>query len=413
MTWTFVFATFGPAALGLAVTFSGLLDVSPRWFGRAVFLALQLLLIYMFGYATLVAIGVVVAMLALFAVSAQPPLKSKTALLASTFFGLYALYWIFERYVSPLMAPYSEQAGAMQTAHEVAPLIAIVGVSYIGFKLVHFYLDYRAGEISAFSATSFLSWLLFFPSLVAGPMQRYQDWDEQFGILKPGVGDMSWGIGRIMVGLAYKIVIADNIYAYCLPSLSDGALATLPLGTLFLSACAYSVYLFLDFAGYCHIAIGTAIFWGIRLPENFKNPYISKNLAEFWNRWHITLSEILRDYIFYPLSITFKRSSTLKSFPIVAVAIPPIVTFMIAGLWHGPKPGYIIYGLLHGIGLAYVAIRARAAKKPAGAPIIGQYSLRDFFAILVTFLYVTLTFVFFSLSTESLNVLTLRLLGQL
>jgi D-alanyl-lipoteichoic acid acyltransferase DltB (MBOAT superfamily) len=218
---------------------------------------------------------------------------------------------------------------------------------------------------------------------------------------------------RILVGVILKFVLADNIHALTLPQMSPGTLATASWSALASGALIYSLYLYFDFAGYCHIAIGTGVFWGIRLPENFNNPYLARNLAEFWNRWHITLSHILRDYLFYPLSLSIKRSRSLRAYPHVAIILPPIVTFLVAGFWHGAGIGYVIYGLFHGVGLAYLAV-SRSKRKPAGSWDLwwSQSRIGHLSGAIINYIYVSASFVFFSLPTEKLRILAERIIGQ-
>jgi alginate O-acetyltransferase complex protein AlgI len=408
MTWTFAFQTFGPAAFGMIFLASGVMDAKPKWIGRLAFLYAQLLQIYAAGYGSIASIGLVVCILCGFAIFAADPTVSRNRSRAGyfLFFSIYLIYWAFEKYAVPLFFP------TTSSTHDTASLIAVVGISYIGFKFIHFFVDYQAGEIENFEPLGFLSWLLFFPSIVAGPMQRFQDWTEQFGTYDLTFDRAIWGLQRILFGMFMKIVLADNIHVFTLPQMSLGTLADASWATIIASALLYSLYLYFDFAGYCHIAIGTGVFWGIRLPENFNNPYFARNLAEFWNRWHITLSHILRDYLFYPLSLAMKRSEHLRRYPTAATVLPPILTFLLAGLWHGAGIGFALYGMMQGIGLAYLAWR-RSSRKPTSTWIRWWSQSRTGHVVgaVINYLYVSLSFVFFSLPAEKLGVLAARILN--
>jgi alginate O-acetyltransferase complex protein AlgI len=415
MNMSFLLQTLGPAAFGLLFTLSGLLGGKPRWLGQLAFLVSQLGLIYALGYGSVAGIGLVAVILFGLALSVSNPTTvagSGRVIAPLLFFLAYVLYWALEKYAVPLVIlPNVGSGGAFDAMRRASTLIEIVGISYIGFKLIHFYVDYRAGEIPTVEPLSFLSWLFFLPSIVAGPMQRFQEWQEQFGTTKLTADDAIWGTRRILIGLVMKVGLADNMRGVTLPQLSDGALSVSPWGTLTFAALMYSLYLYLDFAGYCHLAIGTGVFWGIRLPENFANPFIARNLAEFWNRWHMTLSHILRDYLFYPLSLTVKRTRALRTHPYIATAIPPIVTFLLVGLWHGATVGYMIYGLIHGIGLAYLAIRR--GKKPTNPLRVWWTNSRFGYVggVFTNYLYVSLSFVFFALTTKQLGILAARIGG--
>ncbi len=144
------------------------------------------------------------------------------------------------------------------------------------------------------------------------------------------------------------------------------------------------------------MAIGVARFWGIRLPENFNWPFVSRNLSEFWKRWHITLSQILRDYLFYPLSLAVKRRKFFRRHrgrrgPLRAFAV---ITFLIAGIWHGAGLNYIIFGLLHGIGLAVVALLQRYSGASRFVSWWNTSRTGYALATAITFSYVTLTLIF-------------------
>ena len=142
------------------------------------------------------------------------------------------------------------------------------------------------------------------------------------------------------------------------------------------------------------MAIGVARFWGIRLPENFNWPFVSRNLSEFWNRWHITLSHILRDYLYYTLSLAVKRRKFFRRHVIAGLVAPPVITFLIAGIWHGAGLNFIIFGLLHGVGLAVVALLQRYS---GSSPFVSWWKTSRIGYVLataMTFSYVTLTLIF-------------------
>jgi D-alanyl-lipoteichoic acid acyltransferase DltB (MBOAT superfamily) len=296
-------------------------------------------------------------------------------------------------------------------AHVAAPIgsalrgASIVGVSYIGFKLIHFAVDYREGAIENVTPLEFLSWLLFFPSIVAGPMQRFQDWQAQRAQAQVTLPMAVRGLQRLLGGMVLKFVLADSIHGASLATMSNGTLATATFWQLAAAAVCYTLYLYWDFAGYSSMAIGIGMFWGITLPENFRNPFFARNLAEFWNRWHISLSLILRDYLFYPFSLWEKRRPFFKRHPNLAAALPPLVTFLIAGIWHGAAIGYLVHGLLHGLGLGYLAVRKRSRTRSRLASWWLQSRIGHVCGAAVNFCYVTFSLVFFCLSNDRLALL--------
>jgi hypothetical protein len=202
MSRALLLQTFGPVVFGLIFSASGMLAEQPKWLGRIAFLLAQLLQIYAFGYGSIAGIGLVVCVLSGFAVFAAAPSTSSLNRLAgcSAFFSIYMLYWAFEKYAVPLLFGAESTGDTLGSAYGVAWTIALVGISYIGFKFIHFFVDYRSGDIEHVEPLGFLSWLLFFPSIVARPMQRYQDWNDQFGVTGLTFDHAAWGLQRILFG---------------------------------------------------------------------------------------------------------------------------------------------------------------------------------------------------------------------
>lgn len=377
--------------------------------GSVVFLFAQLGLIYWMGYASIPVLALVIVILGALAFGAKSNAIGPVAghAVVTAMFLTYIAYWLVTKYVpSPDIFPAIR--AVVPNADKGLQLIgflSIVGVSYLGFKLLHFYFDYRAGEIQNVSVPEFLSWLLFFPSIVAGPMQRFQDWQADRANIRISLDEIGQGIMRITLGLFMKVVVADSIYALTLPAMGNGTLGEASFAAILGAACLYTVYLYFDFAGYSHMAIGMALFWGVRLPENFNHPFLSRNLSDFWNRWHISLSTIFRQYIFYPLSLALKRSETFRRRAILSAIIPPLVTFFIVGAWHGAGLNYLIMGLLHGIGIAWLTLLKMARFQSPVAKWWAASNLGYVVGVIITFLYITLTLVFFGLPWDRLMIL--------
>lgn len=328
---------------------------------------------------------------------------------ASTLCAVFLAVWFYSKYAAALHLMDDVTASSHPTLFELKFLlsqISLVGISYIGFKLIHFLIDYRQKAITTYSVWEVVNWLFFFPSIIAGPMQRFQDWQKQRENARLTLEHSSVGIRRIVQGLFFKTVLADSIHASTIATMSLGTLATGSPSDIILAAMVYTIYLYFDFAGYSHIAIGVGHFWGITLPENFNAPYRARNLADFWKRWHITLSELLRDYLFYPLSLTLKRLDFFKRRILLATIIPPIATFTFAGIWHGASYGFLIFGLLHGCGLAWLAALGRRKRRQSALHRWWRESrLAHLIASVITFLYVSFSFVFFCLSNQKLEIL--------
>ena len=425
MDWTLALQTWVPPALGLAAGLLGLLSPRTGRLGGLVFLAAQVGLIYAAGYATLSGLAFVLVLLGAFAAIRSRRPKAAlgagadgegaeprpVAAAATALFVAYLAYWAVEKYAVPLglFGWLASVAPAAAPAAGWVQAIAIVGISYIGFKFIHFHVDAASGEFADADSVEFLNWLLFFPAIVAGPMQRFQDWQEQRAAGGPTLDAVVDGVRRILLGLCMKFVFADTIRGWSLAAMDSGALSVAGFWQLVGAALVYTTYLYLDFAGYSSIAIGMGRFWGITLPENFQHPFVARNLAEFWNRWHISLSQILRDYLYYPLSLAVKRREFFRPRPDAAAAIPPLLTFAVAGIWHGAGLSFLAYGLVHGIGLAYLAIRKRRRPSTAFGKWWQKSRTGHVLGALATYGYVSFSFVFFCLSTSNLALLLGRL----
>ena len=326
-------------------------------------------------------------------------------------FTLFAIWWILQKYILT-----SQVLDYLQSIwpkiHNINPeivIFTIVGISYIGFKLITFMSDFQAGVIKECHPFEFVGWLIFFPSILAGPMMRFEEWQQQLRNPEFSLNSVFYGLHRIILGLFMKLVIADTIHAGAIDRMNANTISQSSFEELLIASFLYSIYLFFDFAGYSHIAIGVSRFWGIVLPENFNKPYLARNLADFWNRWHMTLSSILRDYLFYPISLATKRSRILKDHKIISTAIPPLLTFLAAGLWHGASLHFIIYGGLMGLGLAVVALLKQMRKGLFG--IWWERSKLGYISgVVMTLSFVNFTFIFFCLDSIRLEALMNRIM---
>ncbi len=183
-----------------------------------------------------------------------------------------------------------------------------LGISYILLRMIHLLLDWRAGRLASTTLTDVLSYLFFFPTLLAGPIARFPQFREQIE-KSTQYQDLIEGVRRIFIGLIRKFVLADSL---ALLSLSpQNAPQIHSPAYLWFALFAYSLRIYFDFSGYTDIAIGSARLMGIRLPENFNAPYLKTSLIQFWNSWHITLADWFRSYVFYPLTRKLRSTPAL------------------------------------------------------------------------------------------------------
>jgi alginate O-acetyltransferase complex protein AlgI len=202
------------------------------------------------------------------------------------------------------------------------------------------------------------------------------------------------GIGRIFLGAVKALLIVPLIKPYAMdyqvlmPHFG-------PWGSVCTAALLYSLYIYIDFSGYCDMAIGMAYMMGIRTPENFDNPYFSTNISEFWKRWHITFSTFLKIYVFKPVIALLNRFPIAKYRMVVSVTAY-LVTFFVCGLWHGSTLNFVFWGLWHGVGLSVYKL-ATYRRKPAYDTAWSRTA-----GILATFLFVTMGWIFFNYPVDQL-----------
>lgn len=282
-----------------------------------------------------------------------------------------------------------------------APILSVqkLGLSYILFRFIHYLIESFRNKIHNSNLITFLNYIFFFPSIIAGPIDTYNNFSFWVGNskLKYHRSLFFAGITRIFIGSVKTIGIVPFIIDYAIDytTLTNNFS---PLAAIFISLLTYSAYIYLDFSGYSDIAIGSAYLIGIKTPENFNNPYVSQNLSEFWKRWHITFSMFLKLYVFKPSILLYNKLINPKRRLLVTV-LCYLTTFLICGLWHGDKINFMYWGLWHGIGLAANKIWAVRIKPRMPFSNTRAYL---FVSILGTFIYVTIGWVFFNYSEEEL-----------
>ncbi len=232
-----------------------------------------------------------------------------------------------------------------------------LGVSYMTFRVLDVIINLQDGLVEFPRLGVLLSYVLFFPCASAGPIDRYRRFvPDVTG--RRGAGqyalDAEAGIYRVAQGFLYKFIIAQVIYTHWL--VAAGRLHTLPYELDYMYA--YSLYLFFDFAGYSAFAIGISRFFGVRTPENFRAPFLSRNFRDFWNRWFITLSWFLRDHIYMRFVLGATRRRWFKN-RYTASYIGYMLTMGAMGVWHGLELHYIVYGLYQGVMLVIHDFLAR------------------------------------------------------
>jgi alginate O-acetyltransferase complex protein AlgI len=232
-----------------------------------------------------------------------------------------------------------------------------LGLSYIFFRVMHLIIDARDANLPPTPLVSYLNYTLNFTTLVSGPIQRYQDFIQMESEKRPKLTFILAGqaLERIVIG-SFKVLIVSAL----LKTEHLRALQALPVDTIASErmidglsiALVYPVYLYFNFSGYIDIVIGVAKFIGLELPENFNRPFSSENFISFWSRWHITLSNWLKTYVYSPLLITLMRRFPDRRLEPYFGVFAFFVTFFLVGLWHGQTSVFLFFGLLQGLGVS-------------------------------------------------------------
>lgn len=304
----------------------------------------------------LVAAGYVAARLA--------PLAARLAALLLLALGVIASWWLLQRGVLP--------------TGDAPAAVTTLGLSYVMFRVIHLVVDARDGQLGTpLTLRTYLAYVAFFPALLAGPVQRYQDFVPQLtgAALLPDRAQWLAAGERMLTGVFKCLVLAGlawEAHRACLAAFPAPGQTIAPALQLAGAALAYAAWLYAGFSGYMDLAIGAARLVGIDLPENFDHPLRARNFLELWSRWHITLSDWFRFYIFNP-----SVKALLEAFPHPAVApwlgaLGYFLAFFLMGLWHGQTAALVLYGLALGAGVSankvwQVAMARRLGRKPYAA----------------------------------------------
>ena len=229
-------------------------------------------------------------------------------------------------------------------------LLAFIGISYMSFKTIQIMLEISDGLIKEkISVKDYLQFLLFFPTVSAGPIDRSRRFLKEINEVIPRkeylelAGD---GVYRIVLGLLYKIVLSTYVYQMLL-TLNNTGTVVYSIKYMYL----YTLYLFFDFAGYSLMAVGSSNILGIQTPMNFNKPFLSVDIKDFWTRWHITLSTWLRDFVFSRVLMQVIRKKWFKN-RLHNATYAYMVNMLVMGFWHGLSASYIVYGFYHGVLMA-------------------------------------------------------------
>ncbi|MGD1872252.1 MAG: MBOAT family O-acyltransferase [Mastigocoleus sp.] len=275
-------------------------------------------------------------------------------------------------------------------------IILPLAISFFTFQQIAYLIDAYKGETKEYNFLDYCLFVTFFPQLIAGPIVHHKEVMPQFATKSTyrfNSENMAIGITIFCLGLFKKVVLADNIAVYATPIFNAALQGKTPtFAEAWVGALAYTLQLYFDFSGYSDMAIGIGRMFGVKLPINFNSPYKAMSISDFWRRWHITLSNFLRDYLYIPLGGSRKgeirRNSNL------------LITMLLGGLWHGAGWTFVFWGGLHGVYLI-INHQWRSLRKYLKHDLQNTHWLDKSFGYVLTFIAVVTAWVFFR--AESMN----------
>ena len=299
----------------------------------------------------------------------RPPRARRRLLVAMLAFNVAALmYFKYANFfVAQLQAVLGRfGAGPLPWVEVALP----IGISFITFQKVSYLVDvYRGTTAPAPGFAAYLLYAALFPQLIAGPIVRYHEVDQQLREREHTAVRFFSGIQRFCIGLARKVLIANPL-GLVADRVFDTGLSDLGTPQAWIGVLCYSFQIFFDFAGYSDMAIGLARMMGIEFPENFRRPYIARSFTEFWQRWHISLSSWMREYLYIPLG--GNRLGAARTY------LNLWLVFLISGFWHGASWTFVVWGAYHGLFLSldkFMKERAWLRRVPAVVAIAANFAL--------------------------------------
>lgn len=300
-------------------------------------------------------------------------------------------YWNF---TTGLIFSFSDR-NPLHWSHAFLPL----GVSFFTFEFIHYAYDRYKGRVEQGSAAEYLAFIFFFPTMVAGPIKRFQDFLPCLrNPNKDWALDWNRGLTRILTGLVKKFAIADFLTSLT-DNLNADDIAAAPRGVLLVWIFAYGWKIYFDFSAYSDIAIGSGRLFGIKIPENFDWPYSRTSITDFWRHWHMSLYKWLVDYVFIPLGGS--RVSPVMIYRNV------ILVMLVSGIWHGAGMNFVLWGLWHGILLAGHRMWTQTFCRAEGYK---PNAARLFVSWILTYVSVNLGWALFAMDVETAALFFQRLL---
>ena len=279
---------------------------------------------------------------------------------------------------------------------ELNHLISIAGLSYASFRIVGCYMDMAPNEKLP-GKIDYFNFLSFTPTLLIGPIDKFSRFKKSLeeGWSKLNTSSFIEGWHFFLLGFTFKYLLAEIVDRYWLGVFEITDTSALALGS---SMYAYYFFLFFDFAGYSHMALGLGKMMGMEVPLNFRNPFVAKNPQEFWRSFHISLGDWLKDYFFSPLYLYFSRKKKLKSYPLLRQNLSLFLTFLLMGCWNGFSKNFVLSGALFGLYSLVHNSYTVQCKKRGKDIIFGQMNerVKEIISIFILFNLVAISLYIFS-----------------
>ncbi|HET9033902.1 MAG TPA: MBOAT family O-acyltransferase [Dokdonella sp.] len=285
---------------------------------------------------------------------------SKRSLWLGVGVGLNLLLLVVFKYANFVFDNYNSLAvdAGIPSLH-IPSIPLALGISFFVFQAISYLVDiYRGQATPARNLGSVALYISMFPQLIAGPIVRYASIDRRLRQRLQSPGRRSYGWKLFVIGLAQKVLVADQVAMIADATWLPASLHALNIGQAWIGLCAYTLQIYFDFAGYSNMAIGIGLMFGFGFPRNFRFPYIARSVTEFWRRWHISLSSWFRDYLYIPLG--GNRHGAWRTYRNL------LIVFVLCGFWHGASWTFLIWGLHHGLFL--VAERTLLRRPIRAAP---------------------------------------------
>lgn len=272
-----------------------------------------------------------------------------------------------------------------------------LGISYIIFRLIHYIVEVYRKNVPRSSFVDFALYVLFFPTFLAGPVDRFQRFHPQTAKQQNiDVSNINYGLYRILFGLVKKFIVADNLAKIIMPILNSPQ--SYSKAVVILSIYTLYIRIYMDFSGYTDLALGVARLFGYKIMENFNRPYLKKNIVLFWRNWHISVYSWIRDYFFFP--VFGSRASRAKLYRGL------FISMLVFHLWHEASIGFLILGVYHGAGLVIYQLFQETKKRYPFLQKAVPQKVTDPISTFFTFSYVSLGFIFFGNNLQfSLNII--------